>query len=304
MLLSKFPRIPQPLNVFIFLLLVLAASLSSCEVAEAIIAIDEGTIELKVMTYNIYHADPDGPDWKKWKNRKTQIVQNIEMIRPDVFGVQEALIGQIDFLHENLPEYGWYGFGRDDGDEEGEHVAIFYLKERFQVGDRDTFWFSNHPDEPGTKPGEKWGNPSHPRICSWVRLTEIETGKTFYVFNLHLEHGDHGKQAREKSVELLGKRIAAREHPYDPFIVMGDFNAKSTSDAIEYLVDELGYVDTFAELNEDLDEGYTHGNWGGSKKRIDYIFSHPDALFVDSKVIPWNGSDHYPLYTILQLIAE
>lgn len=283
--------------VLLMVLLIIAGNFS----CEALQQIAKKTIELEVMTYNIYRADPSGPDEWKWRNRKTQVVQNIKMIHPDVFGVQEAGRGQIDYLLDELPDYNWYGVGRDDGDDQGEHAAIFWLKGRFQADSRGTFWFSNRPDTPGSKPGSRWGNPHHPRICSWVRLIERETNKAFYFYNLHLEHGDRNV-AREKSVELLGERIESRAHPKSLFLVVGDFNAKSTDDAILYVVNNLGYLDTYAETNENLDDGYT--TLGGS--RYDYIFVHPKAkgLLTDSIVPKWGGSDHYPLVTNLLLPIE
>lgn len=289
--------------VLLMVLLIIAGNFS-CGVIEVVQSIAERTIELKVMTYNIYHADPDGPNELKWRNRKTTVVQNIESIHPDVFGVQEAGREQIDYLLDMLPDYSWYGVGRDDGYDEGEHAAIFYLKDRFHVDDQGTFWFSNRPDIPGTKPGDAWGNPHHPRICSWVRLIETETNKAFYFYNLHLEHGSHGRRARERSVELLGSRISSRAHPENLFLVVGDFNAESTTDAISYVVDNLKYLDTYAETNENPDDGYTSVGWSGnSGRRIDYIFAHQEAdgLLTDSYVAKRSGSDHYPLVTKLLL---
>lgn len=294
----------------------IAAGVSSCvAIVDAIVEVSQRTISLKVMTYNIFHSDSDLPDWKKWVNRRSQVLQHINMIHPDVIGVQEARKGQINYLIENLPDYDWYGVGRDDGDEEGEYAAIFYLKDRFHISRREvdfgllgtgmmdnkgTFWFSNNPDDEGSIPGESWGNPTHPRICSWVHFVETETNKMFYFYNLHLEHGSNGVEARNKSVRLLGERISSRRQT-DLFVVVGDFNATSTSDAIEYIVDNLGYLDSYAETNENSDDGYTFGLWGGTMSRIDYIFTHPNAILTDSHVYNWGGSDHYPLVTTLLL---
>lgn len=302
---KKFTFQVWPIILVLLMVLLIIAGNFSCGVIKVLQPIVEKTIELEVMTYNIYHAAPSGPDEEKWRNRKTQVVQNIKLIHPDVLGVQEAGRGQIYYLIDELPEYRFYGRGRDDGDDEGEFAGIFYLWARFSRSSSGTFWFSNNPDRP-SKPGSAWGNPHHKRICSWVRLIERETNKAFYFYNLHLEHGSHGRVARERSVELLGERIESRAHPENLFLVVGDFNAKSTDDAILYVVNNLGYLDTYAETNENLDDGYTSGVWSGNTERIDYIFAHPKAkgLLGDSYVPKLGGSDHYPLVTNLLLPIE
>jgi len=100
------------------------------------------------MTYNIYRKRHDDPTERMWNNRRDLVVENISRASPDVFGLQEALRTQIDYIHSQLPEYSWYGVGRDDGESAGEHAAIFYRKERFHVDAEGTFWFSIHLTHP------------------------------------------------------------------------------------------------------------------------------------------------------------
>ena len=70
--------------------------------------------------------------------------------RPDILGVQEARDLQIVDLREALPEFEFYGVGRDDGKTGGEYTGIFYRKDRFARSDGGSFWLSATPEKPGT----------------------------------------------------------------------------------------------------------------------------------------------------------
>jgi len=42
----------------------------------------------------------------------------------DIVGIQEALCDQVNDLAERLPDYNWFGVGRDDGDNAGEFMQF------------------------------------------------------------------------------------------------------------------------------------------------------------------------------------
>ena len=51
-------------------------------------------------------------------------------------------------MKEALPGYDYIGVGRDDGKEKGEHSAIFYRTDKFDVIEKGDFWLSETPDVP------------------------------------------------------------------------------------------------------------------------------------------------------------
>lgn len=110
----------------------------------------------------------------------------------------------------------------------GETCAILYRKDRFELVDSGTFWFSEKPEKSGSK---SWGN-LFARICSWVQLKDKTNQASFYVYNVHLDNWS--QHSRKKSVQLLAKKIAERD-TRDPFILMGDFNMKIDNPAMKYL---------------------------------------------------------------------
>lgn len=248
-----------------------------------------------VMSFNIMH-DKDSPEHNLggWDQRKPLVLGTINTAKADVVGLQEAKMYQVEYFVSQMPRYGFVGRGREalGG---GESVSILYLKDKFELVDSGHFWFSNAPDTPGTKGGEKWGNQSHPRMVTWVRLKVKKTGKSFYAYNTHLDssHDSDGELARARSVELLAQRIAARSNPSEHFIVTGDFNATEDSWPIKYLLRtmlcytgvpcanapiDVKMIDVWRKVNTGPG-GTKCGNDNSGRKttsdgnRIDYIFA-------------------------------
>jgi len=263
---------------------------------------------VKVMTYNV-RVDTIADGFNGWRTRKDRVTQTIRAHAADVIGVQEALDYQVWGIQQALPQYGNYAAGRDDGKREGETCAIFYRKDRYILLDKGTFWFSDTPSVPGSKDwGDMW-----PRICSWVRLAEKDSGMAFYVYNVHM--AAFSDNARERSAQLLAKQVAARKTK-EPFIVMGDFNMELDESGMLYL-QQIGIrtpypkmVDAWVSLNSgqikpDTTKGL-FGMFGGAQFDHIPICETARALEVKidrRKVDGRYPSDHFPVIAKILLEA-
>lgn len=234
---------------------------------------------VNAMTFNV-RVDTILDGFNRWSGRKQAVFETIARNGADVIGLQEALNKQVEDIRCALPQYDSYAAGRKDGKKKGESCAILYRADRFTLRDSGTFWFSDTPEKPGSK---DWGS-IWPRICSWVQLVEKSTGQGFYVYNVHLSVVS--QNAREKSTELLARRIAARKTA-DPFIVMGDFNMKLDNPAMAYL-QKAGMTDALQLTHPAL-----------SEDKIDHIPVSAGVTvlnaYIDQRQI--NGcrpSDHFP----------
>jgi endonuclease/exonuclease/phosphatase family metal-dependent hydrolase len=277
-------------------------------------AFGQPAASLSVMTFNIrYGTAADGPD--RWELRRDTLMELLRSEAPDLIGLQEALRFQIDELLAALPEYGEVGVGRDDGRSAGEHATILLRRERFTVAEAGTFWFSDTPGVPGSR---HWGN-GITRISTWARLIDRRSDRAFYIFNLHLDH--QSQPSRERSVELLAARMAARTFP-DPLIVTGDFNAGEQNTALRYLRGEAGRAwtesrsappsprlrDSFRFVHPDADSvGTFHGFRGGTGgEKIDHILVDEDWEVLEGDILRTSRagrypSDHYPVTARLRL---
>jgi len=262
---------------------------------------------LSVMTFNIrYGTANDGVN--HWTNRRQFLFDVVREAAPDVAGLQEALDAQIREIVAAIPGYGVVGVGRDDGKTKGEYAAILYRTSRFHVSDSGTFWFS---DTPSVVASKSWGN-TITRICTWARFVDRD-GSAFWHFNVHLDH--QSQPSREKSTELLARRIAERRNIDEPAIVTGDFNVGEANPAIATLVGPGAggraplLLDTYRvrfpqERVVGTFTGFVLNETGGDK--IDYILVPPGTDVLDAAInrIARDGrypSDHFPVTARIRL---
>lgn len=186
--------------------------------------------ELRCMTYNIKNDyDPVGDNI--WSSRKELVAGNIRFHRPDLIGMQEVLHNQLEDLAELLPEYGWVGVGRDDGKQAGEYSCIFYRKKRLRPLEQGTFWLSEQPEQPGSM---GW-DAACTRVCSWVKLADVLSGKVVTHYNTHFDH--IGQVAVEQSAHLIKQQMEA--HALEGTVILtGDFNMTSDSEAYRVLTQQ------------------------------------------------------------------
>jgi endonuclease/exonuclease/phosphatase family metal-dependent hydrolase len=255
---------------------------------------------LDVMTFNIRYGSAREADANdEWANRALRVRDVIAEFGPDVLGIQEALRFQIDSLRAWFPGLSETGVGRDDGETAGEYSAILYRSERLEMLEGSTEWLSDTPTVPGSK---SWGNEI-PRIVTWARFRDRETGRTFYVYNTHWDH--QSQPSRERSAARVLERMAAREHGTDPVIVSGDFNAGEINPAFQALLAGTAnarLIDTFRAVRTDTTNTGTFNGFTGATggERIDAILASPewrirDAAIIRTRVMGRYPSDHFPV---------
>lgn len=249
-------------------------------------------LTLRVLTYNI-RLDTTADGVNQWPNRKEKLAGLLRKQAPHIFGVQEALHNQMLDLQTLMPEYTWYGAGRDDGKTKGEFSAIFYKKEIFEAKDSGTFWLSQTPDVPGSK---SW-DAAITRVCSWVKLAEKNTGEQFFVFNTHFDH--IGEVARLESMKLIAKKV--KEIAADqPYLLLGDFNSEPGSQPYAVAQDKSIWNLTDAWAADPKNAKAQPCTFTGfvvkdaECKRIDFIFTSPFFKVKSCHIIPENDGTYYP----------
>jgi endonuclease/exonuclease/phosphatase family metal-dependent hydrolase len=270
-------------------------------------------LNLNIMSFNIRRGTaPDGRN--HWIFRRDMVNEVLKNYRPDVLGLQEAVDFQISEIRAMLPEYEMVNI-ISSGDSKVLYNAIFYNAARFLLFEEGTFWYSDTPDNPGSK---GWGNIM-PRTCAWVRLVEKESQQAFYFYNTHLDH--LSQRSRKKSVILLTQRIHARSYP-DAFVLTGDFNSRERSKPIQYLKGKIllntktegevlnpdPLIDTFRvrypnHRNAATFHGYRRVFF---RFKLDYIFVPSTVCVHDAQIIQLRRkrcypSDHFPLFSHINL---
>ena len=274
--------------------LFLSTLLISFMVYNGVLASKSSASKLKVMTFNIRYGTADDGD-NKWENRKDIFFDVLKNQKADIIGLQEALKFQLDEIKARFPEYEQLGVGREDGKTKGEYSAILYLKKKFKADSTGYFWFSDTPEVPDSR---SWGN-NVTRICTWVLLKDISTGKSFYYYNLHIDH--ESQNSREKSAGLLLKRIDGKKN----VIITGDFNAGENNRAVKEII-EGGFEDSFRVLHPNEKDVNTYHAFKGTLTgdKIDYIFIRGTFKVNKAEIIRYNKegkypSDHFPVTAVL-----
>ncbi|QQS36673.1 MAG: endonuclease/exonuclease/phosphatase family protein [Ignavibacteriales bacterium] len=275
--------------------LLLAALNQSYLIAQS----DSESNELTVMTYNIRFAgvNPQS-DTNDWEHRKNFVTDLFIKNSPDIIGLQEALLSQINYIDSVLIIYNWEGIGRDDGFKKGEFSPIFYKKDKFQLITKGTFWLSWTP----YKPSKGW-DAAFNRVATWIQLKDKESGKYFYVYNTHFDHV--GDSARYESAKLIMNKIV-EETSGDPVILMGDFNFTKESKGYKEITSSSNkkmFDAQFVSATPHTGGNITFNGFGtieGPGEKIDFIFVTENISVNSHSIIAkkYEGrfpSDHYPV---------
>jgi len=224
--------------------------------------------DFTVATYNLRQANhEDSVNGNGWGQRAPYIARLVQFHGFDIFGTQEGFFGQLQDLKRMLPKYEYIGVGRNDGKQKGEHSAIFYRTDKFQLLDHGDFWLA----EDQSRPNRGW-DAACIRICTWGKFKVISTGFTFVYFNLHMDH--IGVVARAESAKLILKKIQAMPHNMS-VILSGDFNVDQFSPSYQLLNSSGVLQDSYDKAALVYDQPGTFNEFdinGVEKGRIDHIF--------------------------------
>lgn len=252
------------------------------------------TSEIKVMSYNIRLSSGtiEADSIYHWEHRKQASLNLMHEEQPTVFGLQEACPDQMDYMVENLPEYGYIGVGRDDGKRKGEFMSIFYKKDEVELIDGGTFWLSQTPDQV-----TKGWDAACFRTCTWTILKKKDTGKKFVYLNTHLDH--KGQEARKESIKLIVAKAEELTGGKLPVFITADFNSPTTNEIFKPMQEAM--LDARVEAPV-TDERGTLNCWGTTPSGvvIDHIFyrgaeAQKFEVLRDKDYGAPYVSDHYPV---------
>ena len=245
--------------------------------------------QMLVGSYNIrYQNKDDNERGNSWKQRCPIICNEVNFMAPDIFGAQEVLHPQLLDLLLGLDGYDYIGVGRDDGKTAGEYAAIFYKKDRVRLLDQGNFWLSETPE----KPGLGW-DAACVRICTWGKFKHLKSKKTFFYFNLHMDHV--GKVARREAAKLVVQKIkeivygesanskfASRKSAHRKALVVltGDFNVDQNDEIYRIFVESGILKDSYECARLRFAENGTFNSFKNdlfTQSRIDHVFVSPQT---------------------------
>nr|WP_155393894.1 endonuclease/exonuclease/phosphatase family protein [Xanthomonas albilineans] len=246
---------------------------------------------LKVMSFNVrVPIDTEGD--KRWEVRRSAMAVLIRAQHPDLFGTQELVKRQADYLATKLPDYRWFGRSRD-GNEDGERMGVFYDRHRLKLLASGDFWLSDTPEIPGSI---SWGHPL-PRMVNWGLFERIADGRRFYLFDTHLPYREQDESARAKGAALILSRLRALPANV-PVVLTGDFNTVQDSPTYRTLTRTL--TDARTQVTQPQGpEATFHDFTGHPDRRIDWILTRglhaTRYATLDARPQGHWPSDHFPV---------
>lgn len=257
---------------------------------------------LKLMSYNIRCGlcEAEGTP-QYWPERKLLLAHLIQTQQPDLIGLQEAELFQVHDLVAMLPQYQWFGEGRDDGKTKGESTAVLYRKDKLQLLSANTLWLSETPG----KVSKGWDAALN-RTFTKTRFKAHKSSQSFYFFNTHFDH--MGQQAQLQSAVLLGKEVELLPKE-SKVLLTGDFNVEPNSEPYKALSKSLNDSALVAKQKLSKNAGTFNGfgrEPNSPSQTIDFIFVSSN-LQVQSYQVDnrrYNGlypSDHEALVAVVEL---
>jgi endonuclease/exonuclease/phosphatase family metal-dependent hydrolase len=248
---------------------------------------------VRILTCNVRTSRAKDGD-NDWLNRKDVCIDVIRAQNPDIICCQEVTDDQFADLGEGLPDFQSFGMA-DEPASANPVNAIFYRRGMFRHISSGGYWLSQTPHVPGSSSWES----RCVRLCNWLRLVEVSSGRELRVANTHLDH--ISQEARVNQARLINDEAAAYEPAY-PQILTGDMNCTCDNPAIASFL-SAGWIDTYAAVHGTANPGNTfHGflgtgfilEWG----KIDWILVrgslHIDgAAIINSSINGRYPSDHY-----------
>jgi len=274
--------------------------------------------ELKVMSFNLRVSTADKGE-RSWRARRQAAVDLIMAEEPVVFGVQEAIVNQLNYLRKKCPGYKDVGLTRDGVVVTGENLNVFYNTSRVELLDHGYFWLSETPDKSSYGWGEKYK-----RGVVWAVFKEFASGEQFLFVNTHcaLDH-----YANAQGMALLMSKIAelkalfsepaadassvgaasvvARMEPLMagcPVVLVADFNILPEDENFDLVRETMLNA---REAAPETDSIGTFTWWGSVSRILDHIWFSGFSAARSYRTVTdvYDGvtyvSDHYPITSTL-----
>jgi endonuclease/exonuclease/phosphatase family metal-dependent hydrolase len=258
---------------------------------------------LRVMTFNVRGARfEDGVNI--WPVRAGFNVSVIRQAAPDLLGLQECELANLEFYRLHLPNYEQLPGPNYGNRPPFEYPAVLWNPERLTLLTNGAFWLSPTPDRRSGGWGTSWM-----RSAQWLHLRINASGQELIYLNTHLDH--ISDEARSAATRLIIERLTAIADGL-PQVVTADFNCTPDSGTYK-LWRNSGFRDAYLEAGHaETPQAFTYHGFQGRAfavherpegARIDWVLLRDGETpgIVQSCVIRDDGappifpSDHYPV---------
>ena len=272
-------------------------------------------MKINIVTSNISADFLSPPGVPVWEERKLPYVDVLRKAEPDIIGLQEVTLRQLQFLRMQFSEFGaltvpvnnptpdlltaWqakyqqFGFSEIPSPYE---IILFYRPDIFSLLSSGHWWLSPTPDVPSIG----FGNTA-PRVVLWAHLNHRASNKEFVIFNTHIDH-----RCTNAMVELCRRKFAAFAEEYPSLFLIGDLNFNETDPNYALLVTD-SWSDSHRGTHQADYSTFSHNRPNIPSGRIDHILYRSKEFLPKtwSRLLPYASkeriSDHDPVHVEFQV---
>ena len=236
-------------------------------------------MELKLISFNIRCCDDK--DGHSIPERAPRLAEVTKKYDADIIAFQEFTVPWEKEIEKFYPEYEMFNKYRSVSELEG--APILWKKGEFELLDKGNFWLSDTPEVESRGWDELYNCW---RMCEYVILKHIKSGKVFTHMNTHYGFGDKGQVASSKLIYEYSQKISQ-----NPTFVTGDFNM--TPESLGYGEMIKHFTDVNSVTANDRRTTY-HGYGRVNDSHIDFCFVDGNIKPVDYKMIDEMVDGKYP----------
>lgn len=248
-------------------------------------------MELKLISFNIRCCDD--ADGNSIIERAPRLAEITKKYDADIIGFQEFTVPWEKEIAKFYPEYEMFYKYRSVN--ELEAAPILWKKDKFELIRTGYFWLSSTPEVESRGWDELYNCW---RMCQYVILKHLESGKVFTHMNTHFGFGDKGQVDSSRLIYEYSQKISQ-----NPTFITGDFNMFPNSKGYEEMVKH--FTDVNAVTVNDRRTTY-HGYGKVNDAHIDYCFINNKIKPISFKIIDETidgkyPTDHYGLFIELEI---
>lgn len=258
---------------------------------------------LKVISFNIHSAKTQEREGiHSWVNRRDAVILMIRQERPAVFGIQEGLLDQLNFLDKKLHYYRRVGVASDNGLSRGEYTAIYYDLRQVELLKYNTLWLSERPQ----RATMGWDAGKY-RTVTVARFRDKKSKKEFYYYNTQLDN--LGKVARRESIKVLANLID-NEVEHGTAVILGGDMMVDGNDSIFIPLKDMGMQNARSVAQHTSYRTTYHGYGKQTSKRTDHFYVRNmnvvqfnvlnNSYTVGNRKVKYL-STHYPIRILIEL---
>lgn len=214
----------------------------SVTIASGVYTIENTAI--RCMSYNVLVGSDEAQGFGPVAERKKGVLNTILKYSPDILGVQEASNEWMTILKLELGKNGYdcVGLGRDTQNNNkgakslGEHSAIFYNTEKYDLVETNTYWLTDTPNVKSYHP-----DSDYIRIMTYAIFERKSDGYRFMHVNTHLDFSNKVQLDQvAKMLELID------DIGFEGLIFStGDYNMRIDFPAYQLFLN-AGFVNSFS----------------------------------------------------------